>query len=278
MAQHGMAHAERRAGRRSALALAGALAIGCGGNADAEPAAEADHGGAPPQQRASSEASEAEAAGALTLPGIGVDPAPPNDASPLPLPDMAPARAPQPTSVQLTSDTVLVPASGGDIEATLFLARSPQGTLLELVEASERICVRGSLAPVPGNDFPNYWGGEVGLILSSSSPTDVASSGEGLSAPGFAFRLEGALPPLLRFRAGAAGEVPLTSQYCQEVVPDVGSSIEISLAALTYECWLYGGAPYPSAAGATLVSWQMPASVELGSVFDFCIEDIRALP
>lgn len=280
MAQHGMAHTVSRGGIVATLTLAGALANGCGGNADAEPAADDvdERGGATPQPTSGDDVSAEQPAGAVTLPGPGADPAPSSGDPELPLRDMPPAPAPQPTPVQLTSDVVRVPTSGGDIEATLFLAHSPKGTVLELVEVSERVCVRGSLAPVPGNDYPNYWGGEVGLISSSSSPTDVAPGSAGLAALGFAFRLEGELPRQLRFRAGAAGEVPLTSQYCQDVAPDVGSSIEISLDALTSECWLEGGAPYPSPASATLVSWQIPASVELASTFDFCIEDIRALP
>jgi hypothetical protein len=167
--------------------------------------------------------------------------------------------------------------SGGDIDAALFLAQSPLGTALELVEASERICVGGEIAPVPDGDYANYWGGEVGLVLASSPPTDVAPPGDGLDTPGFGFRLEGTLPPQLRLRAGATGEVPVYSQYCQEVAQSVGANIEMALGSLTFECWSNGGAPYPGASSATLVSWQIPANAEFGAHFDFCIEDIHAL-
>jgi len=264
MAQHGMDDAVRLEGIGKVLALAGALAIGCGGNTS--PGPEAADG-------ADSTVDGSESAGPVGALSAA-DPAP----SPLPVgaPDDAPP-APASDPVQLTTQTVRLGASGGDIDAALFLAQSPQGTTLELIEASERICVRGSLAPLPGNDYANYWGGEVGLVLASSPPTDVAPPGAGLDTPGFGFRLEGALPPQLRLRVGAAGEVPVYSQYCQNVIQSVGASIEIALDSLTFECWSYGGARFPDASSATLVSWQIPASAETGGPFDFCIEDIHAL-
>jgi hypothetical protein len=259
------------------LALAGAVAIGCGGNASPEVAAEGADEGSVRQEESGSESA---------APGVvsAADPAP---AAPLqddavldgPAPGPARAADPAPGSnpVQLTTETVRLGVNGADVDATLFLAQSPLGTTLELVEASDRICVRGELAPVPDGDYANYWGGEVGLLLASSPPTDVAPPDDGLDAPGFGFLLEGALPPQLRFRAGAAGEVAVYSQYCQEVVAGVGSNIEIALESLTFECWSSGGARYPGASSATLISWQIPAGPELGAAFDFCIEDIHTL-
>ena len=37
------------------------------------------------------------------------------------------------------------------------------------------------------------------------------------------------------------------------------------------------GLPFPDAAGATLVTWQIPANESTAGAFDFCIDDIRAL-
>lgn len=275
MAQQAMDDAVRLDGVGRALALAGFLAIGCGGNTSPEPVATDDAD----STRQEADGTESAAPGG----GLsGADPAPP-----VPLPvdasiDAPPApddTASDPGSnpVQLTTETVRLGVSGGDVDAALFLAQSPLGTTLELVEASERICVRGEVAPVPDGDYPNYWGGEVGLMLASSAPTDVAPPGDGLDTPGFGFRLEGTLPPQLRLRVGAAGEVPVFSQYCQEVEQSVGASVEIALGSLTFECWSIGGAPYPGASSATLVSWQIPANAEFGAPFDFCIEDIHAL-
>lgn len=268
MAQHGMDDAVRRAGVGNVLALVGALALGCGGNASPERVAAdgADEG----STRQEASGSESAATGEVSA----ADPAPPLPASII---VDGPAPAPEPDPVQLTTETVRLGVNGGEVDATLFLARSPLGTTLELVEAGERVCVRGGLAPVPDGDYPNYWGGEVGLLLASSPPTDVAAPGAGVDTTGFGFRLEGAVPPQLRLRVGAAGEVPLYSQYCQNVVESVGSSIEIALESLTFECWLSGGAPYPGTSSATLVSWQIPANTEKGETFDFCIEDIHAL-
>jgi hypothetical protein len=267
MAQRAMEDAVGGAGIGKVLALAGALAIGCGGNASPDD-------GADDSTRQAASGSESAAPGGVS----GADPAP---AAPPPailiIDEPAPAPAPASNPVQLTTDTVRLGVNGGEVDATLFLARSPQGTTLELIETGERICVRGELAPVPGGDFANYWGGEVGLVLASSPPTDVAPPGDGLDTPGFGFRLEGTLPPQLRLRVGAAGEVPVYSQYCQDVVASVGSSIEIALESLTFECWVYGGARYPGASSATLVSWQIPALPEIAGPFDFCIEDIHAL-
>jgi hypothetical protein len=112
----------------------------------------------------------------------------------------------------------------------------------------------------------------------ASSPEDVAAPGDGLETHGFAFRLSGELPPQLRLRVGAAGEVPLTSEYCQNVPMSAGTHVEVALQSLTFECWGLAGAPYPGNARATLVSWQIPANEGVASQFDFCIEDIRALP
>jgi hypothetical protein len=275
MAQQALDDAVRLDGFRKVLALAVALAIGCGGNVSPEPVATDGADWA----RQEADGSESAA------PGGGVSGADPAPSGPLPVgvpvnpppapDDAAPASASNP--VQLTTETVRLGASGSDVDATLFLAQSPLGTTLELVEASERICVRGEVAPVPDGDFANYWGGEVGLVLTSSAPTDVAPPGDGLDTPGFGFRLEGTLPPQLRLRVGAAGEVPVYSQYCQEVVQSVGSNIEMALEALTFECWVVGGARYPGASSATLVSWQIPALPELAGAFDFCIEDVHAL-
>lgn len=272
MAQQAMADAVGGARIGKVLALAGALAVGCGG--DASPDDGADEG----STRQEASGSESAAPGGVS----GADPAP---AAPLqailiidgPAPGPAPAPDPAANPVQLTTDTVRLGVNGGEVDATLFLARSPEGTTLELIETGERICVRGELTPVPGGDFANYWGGEVGLLLASSPPMDVAPPGDGLDTPGFGFRLEGTLPPQLRLRVGAAGEVPVYSQYCQDVVASVGSSIEVALESLTFECWVYGGARYPGASSATLVSWQIPALPEIAGPFDFCIEDIHAL-
>jgi len=259
----------------TAIALAGVLALGCGGNSapDRDAADGVDEAGeaAAVPGPAPDPASGAEPASPATLPvseleGSGVGDRP------------SPSDPPAVDPVQLSSETVRVAAEGGSVDATLFLARSPLGTQLELTETGERICVRGELGTVPGDDYPNYWGGEVGLLLTSSPATDMALPGEGVSTPGFGFRLEGELPAQLRLRVGAAGEVPLFSQYCQNVIDGAGTSIEVALESLTFECWLNGGAPYPEAASATLVSWQLPAGAEVASTFDFCIEDIRALP
>lgn len=198
-------------------------------------------------------------------------------APPGPSPDVA-LLPPQETIVQLTSETVQVRAAGDAISHPVFLARSPLGSQLELVEASERVCVRGELAVVPNGDYANYWGGEVGLVLGSSPATDVALPDEGLATHGFSFRLAGELPPQLRLRVAATGEVPLTSQYCQAIPTNTDADIEMELRALTFECWVPDGAPFPGDASATLVSWQLPANEVAASAFDFCIEDIRALP
>ncbi|HTV23890.1 MAG TPA: hypothetical protein VMG12_34605 [Polyangiaceae bacterium] len=285
MAQREMGDAARPVGIGVVAVLAAAVAIGCGGSSaaggDGAEGADDQGGGASPESIG------------ITLPGpapSGVDPAPsgvnPTAPAGLPVNDGA-GGEPDPTPpvdpidadpVQLTSETVTVTSANSELQATLFLARSPLGTRLELVEAGERICVRGELAAVPDNDFANYWGGEVGLMLTSSPATDMASPGDGLATPGFGFRLEGELPEQVRLRVAAAGEVPLFSQYCRDVADGVGTSIEVALDSLTQECWLNGGAPYPAAASATLVSWQLPANPGSSRGFDFCIEDIHALP
>jgi hypothetical protein len=262
-------------GRRwTALALAGALATGCGGQSSSEDAvATADS--------TQSEADDAEVFGdeTPTLGGPGaLDRGPPN------LPGLEepiegpPPPEPLPSVVEVSSDATTVFQWGGGVESgRFFTARSALGTTLELLEADERLCVRGQLAPVPDGDYGNFWGAEVGIILSASDPDETVLPSDGFDAVGFVFQLSGELPPQLRFRVGASGADPLTSQYCQDVPVTESGSREVSRDALTLECWNYGGPPFPAGATAALVSWQIPASPESYQTYDFCIEDVRAL-
>lgn len=136
--------------------------------------------------------------------------------------------------------------------------------------------MRGQQAPVPNGDYPNYWGAEVGFVLVSSL-TEATPPAEAINTRGFAFTLQGALPALIRFRVGSAGEVPLYSQYCQHVDMNTGVRIEVPLDSLTYECWNGDGEAFPANAGATLMAWQIPANESTSGSFDFCIEDIQTL-
>jgi hypothetical protein len=237
------------------LALGGLIASGCGGRSTSEP----DSIPAEPDDGSSLE-------DAITA----QDSTPPIITSP-------PERTPE-APTRLTGQTIRV--AGGDgsgIQGSFYMEKSPLGTTLSVVEASGRICVRGQQVPVPEGDYPNYWGAEVGLALVSSL-TSQGLAAEALSVAGFAFRFEGALPPVVRFRVGAAGEVPLYSQYCQHVPLDTGARIEVKLEELIYECWNAEGRPFPDAAGATLLAWQIPANETTSGAFDFCIEAIETLP
>jgi len=167
-------------------------------------------------------------------------------------------------------------SDGGGLPS-VYMAKSPLGTTLEIVEVSERICVRGQLAPVPDGDYPNYWGGEVGLDFVEDAEQQAAL-GDGLVASGFSFRLTGAVPALLRLRVGAAGEIPVSSQYCTHVPVDTEIQTAVFLDELAYECWNGSSQPFPAAAGATLLSWQIPANEVTTQAFDFCIEQIEKLP
>lgn len=239
--------------RALAAALVGCLMNGCGGRTEGDAAATI---GEQEDQRA--------------LTGTATSPSRPraNDATPVVPDPMEPTRR--------TGEALAFGPSGSNADATIYVETSPLGTTLELVETSGRLCVRGELAPVPDGDYPNYWGGEVGLEL-VSNVREVAPTTEGLSVAGFAFRLEGLLPPILRFRVGAAGEVPLFSQYCQHVPLNTGTRIEVTLEELASECWNGGGLAFPDASRAALLSWQVPANESTVEAFDFCIEAIEAL-
>jgi hypothetical protein len=208
--------------------------------------------------------------------GASISPALIGEEFPLGNDEAETARGSTGVAARLSARSIPLEWSQGGVGPSIFVEKSPLGTTFELVETSGRICVRGVVIPVPSGDYPNYWGGEVGVGLVSNL-TEPGPPAEALSALGFAFRLEGKLPALLRFRVGAAGEIPLFSQYCQHVPLDTGSRIEVALAELTYECWNGGGQPFPDAAGATLLSWQVPANESSAGEFDFCIEDIQAL-
>ncbi len=239
----------------SVLALAGWVSTGCGGRSTSEP------------EPVSGEPDD----GSSLFDAISA----PDSKHPR---DIAPPVRPPANSERAGGETIRVVGSdGSDVVGAFYMEKSPLGTTLSIVEASDRICVRGQQVPVPQGDYPNYWGAEVGLALVSSL-TSEASAAEALSVAGFAFRFEGALPAIVRFRVGAAGEVPLYSQYCQHVPLRTGARIEITLEELIYECWNQGGRPFPDASGATLLAWQIPANEATSGTFDFCIDAIEALP
>ncbi len=242
-------------------ALVGALALGCGGRAPSE--------AAPPNTEGGSLIGGQAAGNDFARSAADTDD---TRAEPLVAPGM-----PEPSQLPpRTGGSVRLQSSGLGLERSVYVVTSPLGTTLELVEAGERICVRGELAPVPDGDYPNYWGGEVGVAL-VANVMEIPSQAEALRTSGFAFRLQGTLPPIVRFRVGAAAEVPYYSQYCDHVGLETGARIEVPLDALTYECWNIGGAAFPMASGAALISWQVPASPETAGPFDFCIEAIDAL-
>lgn len=264
MAHRSLIHRPRVAGLLLALAPTGTVLGGCGGHAATEPSDD------------SSSAMGNEAlAGAEPAAGI-LPPAPIDDGSAPSqhVPPSEPAHDELPS--ELIGQAIRVSPSEPGSEASLFVEVSPLGTSLEVREARERICVQGEVGVVPNGDYANYWGGEVGLAL-VADPTTAASDTEALHARGFAFALTGVLPPELRLRVGASGEVPLYSQYCEHVPLRTGEPIRLDLRELTYECWNADGQPFPAAAGATLVSWQIPANEWSSGSFDFCIADILAL-
>lgn len=244
-------------------ALAGSLATGCGGRApsDADGEAASDQRSSPVDEHASG--------GSISpnLPAAGPDLAAPESQGP---------PKPAQDSTRLSGDTLWVGSKQSGVQSNVFLEKSPLGTTAELVQANGGICVRGQLSPVPDGDYPNYWGAEVGLAL-VANPRKETPDAAALHVQGFAFSLSGVLPPLLRFRVGAGGEVPLFSQYCEHAPLETGVRIEVPLDALTYECWNAGGAPFPVAAGATLISWQVPANEVSEGGFDFCIREIETL-
>ncbi len=253
-----------------AAALAGCVSVacisGCGGQAlsDREPSSS----GEPYSSQQASSAAPDEAPGLVPPAPGGYDPAPVASGA-----RGLPADVPRPPA----APGLPIEWSPNGGPPHVFLEKSTIGTTFELVEASRRICVRGKLDPVPDGDYPNYWGGEVGLVFVMDAEQQVPP-GAGTAASGFAFRLSGTLPPLLRFRVGAAGEVPLFSQYCMHLPLTTGTQTAVFLDELAYECWNGAGQPFPEAAGAALVSWQVPASESTTQAFDFCIEQIEALP
>ena len=258
--------------RLTILFLAGTLATGCGGQSGSDDAvATAD--------ARQSEAAEADVfADDTPAPGVpgALDPAGPGaPGEPI---DGPPPPEPLPSVVEVSSAASTAFEWGGGVESgRFFTARSALGTTLEVLEADDRLCVRGQLAPVPDGDYGNYWGAEIGLILGASDPDAIVLPSDGIDAVGFAFRLSGELPPQLRFRVGAAGADPLTSQYCRDVPVTEAGTREVARDALTLECWNSDGAPFPQGATAALVSWQIPAGPESYQPYDFCIEDIQAL-
>jgi hypothetical protein len=162
------------------------------------------------------------------------------------------------------------------VVGSVFTVNSPRGTTMQLVESSERLCVRGELSPVINGDYPNYWGAEVGLVWATNADGTPLAEGA-IDVAGFAFHLSGSMPELLRFRAGAADEDPYFSQYCANVFPAATDDAEIELEELQYECWNGFGAGFPSDSGVMLISWQIPADPLTQAPFDFCIEQIRPL-
>jgi len=218
--------------------------------------------------------------------------------------------------LELIPGTGLVPYAIGPnpygIRGGGFLARSAQGNTIEIANEPGKICISGTLAEVPGGNYSQYWGVEIGFNLNQGAPeggagpsdagtasdagdasADAAAVSDAAPAPevaqpwhpgnviGFSFVIEGPTINLIRVKSLPEGADPAleANVYCKTVNATSGVPEEARFSELTQYCWSSSSVPVPTALGLDNFSWQLPADVSPAGErpFDWCLKDLRPI-
>ncbi len=209
--------------------------------------------------------------------------------------------------LELVPGTGDVPYAIGDnpygIHGNGFLARSALGNTISLGNDEGKICIEGSLEPVPNGNYSQYWGVEIGFNLNQNAPDDGAggaggeggangSGGEGgagadIAEPwlpgsvvGFSFVIEGPTIDVIRFKSLPAGYDPAleSSVFCNTVTAASGEVNDVEFTQMIQYCWnTTPNLKLPTAAGLANISWQLPAEVGVTRPFAWCLRDLRPL-
>ncbi|HKO91081.1 MAG TPA: hypothetical protein VJU61_08015, partial [Polyangiaceae bacterium] len=223
--------------------------------------------------------------------------------------------------LELIAGTGLVPYAIGPnpygIRGGGFLARSAQGNTIEVGDEPGKICISGTLAEVPGGNYSQYWGVEIGFNLNQGAPEQgtpegpVAPSDAGTAADagdagsdaavatdpapveevaqpwhpgnviGFSFVIGGPTINLIRVKSLPEGaDSALESNvYCKTITAASGVPQEARFSELTQYCWSSTTNPVPTELGLDNFSWQLPADVAPAGErpFDWCLKDLRPI-
>jgi len=220
-------------------------------------------------------------------------------------------------ALELIPGTGLVPYAIGPnpygIRGGGFLARSAQGNTIEVANEPGKICISGTLAEVPGGNYSQYWGVEIGFNLNQGSPeggaavpndagsasdagdasADAAASSDAAPAPevaqpwhpgnviGFSFVIEGPTINLIRVKSlpEGADSTLESSVFCKTINATSGVPQEARFGELTQYCWSSTSFPVPTEQGLDNFSWQLPADVAPAGErpFDWCLKDLRPI-
>ncbi|MEY4546384.1 MAG: hypothetical protein RL685_2579 [Pseudomonadota bacterium] len=173
------------------------------------------------------------------------------------------------------------------ISAALFSVTSPLGTELIVTEDTGALCVRGRTDVVTDGDFANRWGGLWGLEFLSTAAASEPDGGVSVSLPapwdlgggrvaGFAFTITGPSVPPLRMQALPADADPNVDNFCSNLAPVSGASLQVPFSSLDRNCWEGLDSPMVTDALSNVV-WMVPADVGVAHTFDVCVTDVRPL-
>ena len=220
--------------------------------------------------------------------------------------------------LELIAGTGLVPYAIGPnpygIRGGGFLARSAQGNTIEIANEPGKICIRGTLAEVPGGNYSQYWGVEIGFNLNqgtpeqggAAAPSDAGSASDAGDASadaavaseaapvaevaqpwhpgnviGFSFVIEGPTISLIRVKSlpEGADSALEANVYCKTINATSGVPEEARFSELTQYCWSSTTNRVPTALGLDNFSWQLPADVAPAGErpFDWCLKDLRPI-
>jgi hypothetical protein len=198
--------------------------------------------------------------------------------------------------LEFVAGTGLVPYAIGDniygIHGGAFLARSPMGNTITIGTDAGKICIRGNLDEVPGGNYSQYWGVEIGFNLNQGSAPDAGASASAdagdVAQPwvpgniiGFSFVIEGPTINLIRFKALPAGyDATLESSvFCKPINATSGDVQDGLFTELKQYCWnANANVLLPTGAGLANLSWQLPADVGVGArPFDWCLSELRPI-
>jgi hypothetical protein len=162
------------------------------------------------------------------------------------------------------------------INASLFAVAAPVGADITVTNATDQICVQGSIQPVLNDDFATQWGVSFGLMFVAPDGTPQPWNLAAGQVTGFAFTVSGPDFPFTRFTALPGGADPTTTNFCSSLAPVTDQSLLVPFDALTRDCWNPGGEPLSTMSLAN-VGWNVVSDVGVAHTFDFCIGDLRPI-
>jgi hypothetical protein len=217
----------------------------------------------------------------------------------------APSTLTKGPALTISEDATVADASGNsDINGLAQLVSSPLNPEETFAPRAGALCMSGSVGPVPGTDYDNYWGAEIDLDLKLGANPAAGDAGAAVgdagdaggvlglvpqswsptpgNVIGFSFKIEGAtVPASIRFKTAPWGSDPAVDNFCNAMSPVSGATQEILFTNMTRDCWVgTNPAVFDDPAGYTglqNIGWQVNADPGIAYAFDFCISDIQPI-